>query len=341
MIKVLTNGRWEILQKPLEKHMRWIKIKKISDYDKNHHDYNSFYKIKKCLNKNKFDIIHLNCWTDLFLFKNKKKIKYIFESHAAIPGMDFKYWLLFIENPIKRLFFVLFYPIFKILYKINIKKLDLYYVSIPGLLYLTWDTAKWLPNPVDLSVFHERDENECYKLDQNYINIFYPNWLRKVKNCKYALDLMYRLKNKYKKIRFYLINSHWHINKYRKELGLIEDNIVRLNPIKREEMPNYYSAERDLLLWSFFPEKPYAMLNMIENEAMACKAPILCCDLNEVIFEPLENLEELAYKIIEDKKYKNWYIERNYNYIKKVHSCKSVAKIYEQDIKDLMNNKFS
>jgi len=75
---------------------------------------------------------------------------------------------------------------------------------------------------------------------------------------------------------------------------------------------------------------------MIENEAMACKAPVLCCDLNEIIFEPLEKLEDLAYKIIEDKKYRNWYIERNYDYIKKVHSCEAVAKIYEEDIKELM-----
>ena len=101
-------------------------------------------------------------------------------------------------------------------------------------------------------------------------------------------------------------------------------------------MPNYYSANRDLLLGSFFLEKPYAMLNMIENEAIACKAPVLCCDLNEVIFEPLENLEDLAYKIIEDKEYREWYIERNYQYIKKTHSCEAVVKIYEEDIKELM-----
>lgn len=334
MLTILTNGRWEALQKPLEKFMNQVKIEGLHDVCKNYNDYNSFYKLNKCLTDKKFDIVHMNFRPDLFLFKKEKNIKYIYEAHTAIPGMNFKYWNIFIENPIKKLVYIILYPIFKLFYNIKISKVDLFYVAIPWLLDLTKGKAKWLPNPIDLSFFYRR--NDSFQLDNNYINVFYPNWLRKSKNCKYALDLMYKIQCKYKKVKFYMINSHWHTDKYKRELDLIKNNTVRLNKIPHDKMPNYYSANWDLLLGSFFPEKPYAMLNMIENEAMACKAPVLCCDLNEVIFEPLENLEDLAYKIIEDKEYRNLYVERNYDYIKRVHSCEAVAKIYEQDIKRLI-----
>jgi len=334
MIKILTNGRWEALQKPLEKFMNQVKIEGLDNYKKHYNDYDSYFLILKCIKNNKFDAVHMNCWPDLFLFTKNKNIKYIFEAHTAIPGMNFKYWNIFIENPLKKLIYILLYPIFKFFYNYKISKVDLFYVSIPWLLDLTGSKGKWLPNPVDLSFFYK--SNNSFELDKNYINVFYPNWLRKSKNCKYALDLMYKIQWKYKKVKFYMINSHWNQGKYKEELNLIKDNIVWINTINHSQMPNYYSADWDLLLGSFFPEKPYAMLNMIENEAMACKAPVVCCDLNEVIFEPLENLEELSYKIIEDKEYKNRYIERNYNYIKKVHSCEAVAKIYEKDIKNLM-----
>lgn len=335
MIKILTNGRGEALVYPLNKFIgNNIKIEKLHDYEKSYTDYNSFRKISKAIKSNNFHIVHMNCRPDLFSFWKKENIIYIFESHWCIPGMDFKYGKKIIESAINKAIFIAFYPIFKLLYNYKIRKLDLYYVSIPWLLDLTWNTAKRLPNPVDLSYFYKRKNR--FEVNKEYINIFYPNGLRKVKNCKFALDLMYKIQCKYKKVRFYMINSHWNQNKYQKELNLIKNNIVWLNTIPRDKMPNYYSADWDLLLWSFFPEKPYAMLNMIENEAMACKAPVLCCDLNEVIFEPLENLENLAYKIIEDKKYREWYITRNYEYIKKVHSCEAVAKIYEEDIKNLL-----
>lgn len=340
MIKILTNWRWEVLIKPLEKYLKdmhiiWLKKDKKYAYN----DYSTFQKIQQELRKNKYDVVHMNSWFDIFLFKKYKEIKYIFESHGPHPGISLKYSLLFAENPLTRIFIFFFYPLFKIIFLYKIRKVDLHYVSIPGILDLARQSnpkAKWLPNPVDTEIF--RKQKECLKLNDTYINIFYPTGLREIKNSGFALDLMSKLQKKYKNIRFYIIKqSVSNFKKYKKQLEKIEKNIIRLDQVPREQIPFYYSADRDLVLGSFYPEKTYAMLNMIENEAMACKAPVLCCDLNEIIFEPIEKLEKLAYKIIDNKEYRKKYIERNYAYVINVHGIQNVAKIYEKDIHALLD----
>jgi hypothetical protein len=59
---------------------------------------------------------------------------------------------------------------------------------------------------------------------------------------------------------------------------------------------------------------------MIELEAMACKAPIIVSDLNELIFKNFVELKELAFNIIENKDFREKYIEKNYEYILSKHS---------------------
>lgn len=339
MIKILTNGRWESLIKPLEKYIKDVSIiwlQKDKKYEYN--DYNSFKKIQQEIKKNKYNIVHMNSWFDIFFFKRDKGVKYIFESHGPHPGISLKYSLIFVEKTIIKIIILLFYRLFKIAFLYKIRKVDIHYVSILGILDLAKQSnpnVKWLPNVVDTELF--KKQKECLKLDDKYINIFYPTWLRKIKNSGFALELMEKMQKKYKNIKFYLIKqSVSNFQRYKGQLEKIENNIIRLDQIPREKIPFYYSADRDLVLGSFFPEKTYAMLNMIENEAMACKAPTLCCDLNEVVFEPIEKLEELAYNIIDNKEYREKYIEKTYRYVIKVHGIQNVAKIYEKEINILL-----
>ncbi len=340
MIEILTNWRGEVLTKPLEKYLKntkifWLRKDRWHIYN----DYNSFFKIQKEILAKKYDIVHLNSRFDIFLLKKTKWIKYIFESHGPHPGISLKYSLLSAENPLIKIFIFLFYRLFKIIFLYKIRKVDLHYVSIPGILELAKQSnpnVKRLPNPVDTEIF--KKQKDRLPLEKKYINIFYPTGLRKIKNSGFALELMEKLQRKYKKIKFYLIKqSVSNFKRYKKQLERIEKNIVRLDQVPREKIPFYYSADRDLVLGSFFPKKTYAMLNMIENEAMACKAPTLCCDLNEIIFEPIEKLEKLAYKIIDDKKYRKEYIEKTYKYVMKIHGIQNVAKIYEKDIHALLD----
>lgn len=217
--------------------------------------------------------------------------------------------------------------------------MDAYFVSIPGIHYYLWDryNNKRLPNPVDTKVFQKTESSLA--LDHKVVNIFYPTGFRAIKNPRFALELMIHLQQRYTHVHFYFIEHarhHKHIKKYKRYLDQLT-NITRLSQIPREKMPEYYSADRDLVLWAFNPHKEYAILNMIENEAIACKAPVLGHDLHEIILEPLENMTSLACKIIENKEYKTAYIDKLYTYIIKVHAMEHVAKLYEKEVLKLMN----
>ncbi|MDO4713484.1 MAG: glycosyltransferase family 4 protein [bacterium] len=283
-----------------------------------------------------FDIIHMHTRMDSILFWKRSKVKYIFESHGFHPGISFRYAWLFTESWGKRLILILCYPLFQVCFWYNIRRMDRYYVSIPGIAaYLKGNyDARWLPNPVDTELFQRR--SSCLRLDPHKVNIFYPTGFRKIKNSEFALALMLQLQEKYPTICFYLIKTHTqHLKPYLPALRKLEKNIVWIEKVPREEMASYYSAEWDCVLGSFFPEKWYAILNMIELEAMACKAPVLGHDLYEVLFEPLENMFALACKLIEDTRFKAEYIQRNYNYVLATHSLAVVAKHYEADLKSL------
>jgi len=303
----------------------------------NYNDYNVFSKLNIELEKDKYNIVHMNSWFDLFVFKRKKWVKYIFESHAIHPGISLKYSLLITESFTNKIVIVLFYPIFKLIFLLKIKQIDLYLVSIPWLLDLTKNyNSLWLPNPIDITLFY-KNENHL-ELDNNYINIFYPTWLREIKNPVFAFELIKKIKLKYNNTRFYFIKqSVSNYKRYEKYIKNIEENIIWLDQIDRDKITYYYSADWDLVLGSFYPEKPYAVLNMIELEAMACKAPIIVSDLNELIFKNFVELKELAFNIIENKDFREKYIEKNYEYILSKHSWENVAKIYEKYINKLLN----
>lgn len=333
MLKILTNWWWEILIKPLEKYLKNVEIIWLREKKYQYNDYNTFLKVQTELKKNQYDIVHLNSWFDIFLLRKQKWVKYIFESHGFHPWISIKYSLLITESILNKFFVFFFYPIFKILFFVKIKNVDLYLVSIPWLIKLTKKyNSYWLPNPVDTKIFYKRETS--LKLDKNFINVFYPTWLREVKNPKFAFELMNKIIDRYENIRFYFIKqSVSNYNKYSKYLEKIEKNIIWIDQLNREELPYYYSADWDLVLGSFYPEKEYAILNLIELEAMACKAPIIAHDLHEVILISLDELRgDFLYKMIDDKEFKRNYIERNYQYILEKHSLEEVSKIYYKKI---------
>lgn len=341
-IKILTNWWWEILIKPLEKYFNninilWLNKDKLYHYN----DYNSFLFIKKELKNNKYDLVHLNCWFDLFFLNKKRWVNYIFESHSIHPGISLKYSILFSESFIKKIIIFLFYPFFKLLFIYKIKKIDLYLVSIPWLLDLTKKYHSiWLPNWIDTNIFYKR--KEYFLLNKNNINIFYPTWLREVKNPDFAFYLFWKIIQKYNNAKIYMIkHTVANYKKYNYFLDKYKDNIIFIDKIERLNLPFYYSADWDLVFWSFYPKKPYAILNMIEMEAMACKAPIIVSDLNELIFKNLDELDELAFKLLEDKNFKKEYIEKNYEYVKNTHSLENIAKIYLENLKPFLRSKLN
>lgn len=340
-MKILINWRGENLIKIIENYSSKVSVVGLHDdlwYQRT--DFSTWKLLHKEAKIRKYHIVHMNSRFDSILFFKRKGIKYIFESHAIHPWISLKYSLLITESFRKKLLITLAYPMIKLCYWYNIKRFDLYYVSIPGIAaFLNGKYGeKWLPNPVD--TFHFYDKEPALELDKTFINIFYPTGFRKIKNSEFALQLMLQLQNRYPKIKFYLIKTHTqHLKSYLPLLKQLEKNIVWIDKIPREKMAEWYSADWDCILGSFFPDKYYAILNMIELEAMACKAPVLGHDLYEVLFEPLENMFPLACKLIEDKEFRAQYIKRNYEYVMKVHGPESVAQQYEKDLLKLFSNR--
>lgn len=98
-------------------------------------------------------------------------------------------------------------------------------------------------------------------------------------------------------------------------------------------MKEYYSHDWDLVIGNLYGEKPYAILNMIELEAMAHRLPIIAIDHYEILKYPLSDISIIAKKLITDKGYKQEYVERNLAYIYESHSPQSVAQIYSSNLK--------
>lgn len=83
-MKVLVNGRAELLITPLQQYFQHLKIIPLIDLIKSN-DYSSPFSLKKIIKTHTFDIVHMNSRFDSILFFKRKGIKYIFESHAIHP----------------------------------------------------------------------------------------------------------------------------------------------------------------------------------------------------------------------------------------------------------------
>lgn len=89
-------------------------------------------------------------------------------------------------------------------------------------------------------------------------------------------------------------------------------------------MKEYYRHDWDLVIGSLYPEKPYAILNMIELESMAYQLPIVAVDLYEILLYPINEVPTLAKKLIDDAAFKKEYSKKNREYMKERHSPEKV-----------------
>lgn len=343
-LKILTDWWWEILIYQLERFLpniqierlnKWLLWKKSFDW----WDLKNSIIMRKYENKNDFQIIHYNNWLDPITCRIPKNKITIFESHSIHIWLNLKNALNDLETPFKKIigFFIHFIYKFIFIYKIN--KFDIYYTSIPSVLQYAQkfrNDAIWLPNAIDFELFEKK--YDVINLDSNFINIFLPSGVRIRKNQVKAWEIIDNLFNKYKNIKIYIIEhksaNYKLVEKYIKKY---KNNIIWLPLIDRENIWNYFKANWNLVLWSLWPYDNYAMLNMIELELMACKAPLVAMDSFEIIKVRYEKIEDLAFKVLEDKVFKDNYVDKNYKYVRKVHSLENIAYIYLDNLKILFN----
>lgn len=75
-------------------------------------------------------------------------------------------------------------------------------------------------------------------------------------------------------------------------------------------------------------------------QIMACKKPIVTYDMHEIIKIPREELWELTKKLLENEKYRNKSIQKNYDYIMKYHTEKAVCNIHLKNIRSMLKEKY-
>jgi len=296
-----------------------------------------YFEVKQLLNEghlDSFKVIHINNWFNFLLIKYKKPHQiWIAESHGIHMGLNDKI-AISQSRGVKKLIGNLLFRIFSRLIIKSIKKFDIYLVAIPNALRyakMIRSDAAWLPNPINDYFF---EKIKPTPLDGSPA-VFFPTRFHPVKNPLFGIKIFERILRKYPKAKLHLIKYGKNLSqedKYVKQLSRLSKNIVYHNLLKKEELAAMYRSA-DLVLGAFNQNEYYANLNLIELEAMACGAAVIAHDKYEFIKKDLDELPDMALKLIEDSKFKSRYIEQSKKYVRKIHSAEKIAKKYEQIIK--------
>lgn len=127
-------------------------------------------------------------------------------------------------------------------------------------------------------------------------------------------------------------------NAFRKIID--EKEVVYHDRMPREELAKYYRSA-DLVLGQFNPV--YANFSLVELETMACGAPIVTLDKYEIKkeFNNLNRLENLAFRLLENKEFRQRFMKRNLEYVKKMHGEREVAQINIKHINSVLKKRKS
>lgn len=289
-----------------------------------------YLKLEKDKKIQSYDIIYLNNWESFLSFRKREGQVSIAESHGPHLGLNFDQIIKLI--PIHKRILSVILKLFFTKYMIKkIKQFDIYYVSTPNLTSearkIRKDT-KWLPNPINMNIFNPKGVRKKLKGDPA---IFLPVKFHAAKNVAFGLHIFKKIKEKYP-------NACLHYIKYGLAHSPLEqDFLLQLKDKKTyiqhkmmtpEELAKMYRSS-DLVIGQFSPE--LGCLCLIELESMACKAPVIFFDKYELKHK-LDDVEKIAFKILGDKLFRKRYVEKNYNYVMKVHSEKAVGKRVINDI---------
>jgi len=288
-----------------------------------------------------YKIIHINCWENTLQYNPKKKYPSqitIAEAHGFYVGVNFDATIC--ELPVEKRF-----PnkIIKLLFnrkmRRRLQEYDIFYISTPNMLEHAKkirSDALWLPNPINTSIFNPNGPK--VKLEGNPA-IFLPTRLHTFKNPLFGINIFKKIKSKYPKAKLHMINygrgADPLFNAFKKLVN--QKDVVYHNRMPIVELAKYYRSA-DLILGQF--NLVYANFSMVELETMACGAPIVTLDKYEIKneFSNLENLEKLAFKILENKRFTKQFVKRNLDYVLKTHSERAVVKMNLKNIEKVKKN---
>lgn len=288
-----------------------------------------------------YDVVHLGTWEVIISFKKVRKDQlFIAHAHGFFVGINFDATIReipFVKRQIsKALKFFLDNKM-----KNKLREADMFYVSTPNMLEHAKkirSDALWLPNPIDVKNFNPNGKKA--KLEGNP-SVFFPTRFHAFKNPLYGVNIFNKILEKYPEAKLHIVNYGGAPDPLRVEFKfklLKKGTYIEHKMMPHDKLAEFYRGA-DLVLGQF--NDNLGNLSLVELEAMASGAPIVTLDKYERDM-PLDKCEEIAFKIIEDKKFKSKFIKDNLDYVRRVHSDEAVAKLHKKNLHNLIKKtKFS
>lgn len=283
----------------------------------------------------KYKVIHFNRPESFLLWKKRSNQLSIFEVHGFDVGVNGIFYLKDLHNKFKYYLGLFLDKIISKKIIRNINKIDLFYCSTPDLVdpIYRWCGRKpiWLPNPIDLSLFSP--EGRVNKLIGNPA-CFLAARLHGDKKPEIAINIFNNyIKKNFPDATLHFIQTGELVDKYKNELT--DKNTYFWHEYMTKEELSAKIRGSDLIFGDF----SIGALSLLPMQAMALKKPIVTLDNYEIIKVSVENLPDLALKLLNDKNFCQEYIERNYQYILDFHSPKNVSFQHLENIKNAFKNK--
>lgn len=293
-----------------------------------------YFDLRKKLRKGELsdmDVIHISNWFNFQLIKYKRENQiWIAHTHGIHAGLDDEIALSQSKGLLKIIGSIIIKPLSRNIRK-SIKQFDAYIVSIPNALPYAKkirSDATWIPNPIEERFF---DKILPKKLEGKP-SIFMPSRLHSVKNPDFAFNLFKEILKKYPEAKLHIIKypaRHAQEDRYTNTISKLSKHIISHELIPREDLLSYYRGA-DLVLGAFNKNYFYANMNLVELEAMAAEGAVICHDKYEFIKMDMSEMKKLAFKLIEDKKFRIKYIKESKEYVKRIHGPDNVAKEYKK-----------
>lgn len=269
-----------------------------------------------------YRVVHFNRPEALLSFKKIKGQISIFEIHGFDIGIVSENYLKDVGSKLKRTIGLLLdWAVRPIIIKKS-SQVDIFYCSTPDLITpiekVFGRRPVWFPNPVDTKLFSP--EGNIFVLEGDPA-CFLAARLNGDKRPDVAIDIFNKIiKPNFPKATLHLLGFGDKAPFYKKIL-----------------------TDKDTYFWHDFMDKPtlaskirgadlvfgdfsIGALSLLPMQVMAMKKPIVTLDRYEIIKKEVNELPELALRLLSDSDFRSDFIEKNYSYILESHSEAAVAK---------------
>jgi len=278
-----------------------------------------------------FDILHINAWANFLNYKRVKGQVSVGESHGYHLGVNFERFLIdeasFVKRNASRVMELLLSK------KINekIQEFDLHYCSTADmekpLREMVRSDVKWLPNPIDTSVFNLNGPKRKLKGDPA---VFFPTRLHKDKRPEIGINIFREhILKEFPDATLHFLHQPFNseYDYWKKKLGDNKTYHWDLEYMPHKTLAEYFRGA-DLVMGAF----SIGALALIELQAMACGTPVIVNDLYE-LKTPIDKLGDLSVKLLGNKTFRDKWIKDKVNYVENTHSPNAVAKMHLKNLK--------